>query len=198
MRTGQRIQVNKSAPGGVECILEVARRIQETRCTCNSAGSMDVMPRAHEIPHRRKKWDRYLSLSLLTNGKLEFGALGRPQVVNAKRDSASATPLALKAAVHQKGSLGSFADALFELMHPIEPVARRPRSAPLEFVWPYGPASSWPSAERLQSDDFPMSGAAHRRARSKPWSIPSNGIVTSAKNSGFWRCPATFPNSPAH
>ena len=36
-RSGLRIQVNKSALLGVECVFSVAARVQETRGACNSA-----------------------------------------------------------------------------------------------------------------------------------------------------------------
>ena len=64
--SGQRIQVNKSAPLGVECVFAVEARVQETRGACNWAVFPARMRRERETSRRRRKRERHISCASLT------------------------------------------------------------------------------------------------------------------------------------
>ena len=63
---GQRIQVNKSAALGVECVFAVEARVQETRGACNSAVFPERTSASYETSRRRRKRQRRISYASLT------------------------------------------------------------------------------------------------------------------------------------
>jgi hypothetical protein len=63
---GQRIQVNKSAALGVECVFAVEARVQETRGACNSAVFPERTSASYETSRRRRKRQRHISYASLT------------------------------------------------------------------------------------------------------------------------------------